>query len=73
MNKALRDQVLNLPPQERAELAQELWDSLFDHDLPAPTQEQLDEIDRRIEEHRSDPGSAIPYEKVVEQLRSRLK
>ncbi len=73
MNKALRDQAMKLPPTERAELAQDLWDSLQDHELPPPTAAQLEEIDRRIEEHRRDPGSAIPYEEVVERLRSRLK
>jgi putative addiction module component (TIGR02574 family) len=73
MNKALRDQAMKLPPAERAELAQDLWDSLAEHELPPPTPEQLEEIDRRIEEHRKDPGSAIPYEEVLERLRSRLK
>jgi putative addiction module component (TIGR02574 family) len=72
MNKALRDQVMRLPPTERAELAQDLWDSLADHAFPSPTPEQLEEIDRRIEEHRRDPGSAIPYEEVVERLKSRI-
>jgi putative addiction module component (TIGR02574 family) len=73
MNKALRDQVMGLPAAERWELAQELWESLSQADLPPPTAEQLAEVDRRIEEHRRDPASAIPYEEVVERLRSRLK
>jgi putative addiction module component (TIGR02574 family) len=72
MNKALRDQVMQLPPEERAELAQEIWDSLPDDVLPT-TREQLDEAERRLEEHRKDPASAIPWEDVREWLWSRRK
>lgn len=73
MNKALRDEVMKLPANERVELALELWDSLAANESLPPTAEQLAEIDRRIEEHERDPGSAIPFEEVMEQLRSRLK
>jgi len=40
MNKTLRDQVMSLPPQERAELAQELWNSVESDDDFALTDEQ---------------------------------
>jgi putative addiction module component (TIGR02574 family) len=73
MNKALRDQILGLPADEKIKLAMDLWDSLEEHELPPPTAEQLAEIDRRIEEHRRNPDSAIPYEQVMERLRSRYK
>jgi len=79
MNKTLRDQVMKLPPDERAELAQELWDSVHPPgsvrpDESAPlTKEQMAEIDRRLAEHERDPGSAIPWDVVKAQLRARLK
>jgi putative addiction module component (TIGR02574 family) len=80
MNKSLLlDELMQLSPSERLDIAEKLWDSLHPPGSARPgeevslTDEQLAEIDRRIEEHRKDPGSAIPYEDVVERLRSRLK
>lgn len=69
MNKELRDRAMSLPPEQRAELAQELWDSVFG-DL---SEAQKAELDQRLEEHRRDPASAIPYETVLEELRSRIR
>ena len=73
MNKILREQVMNLPAEEKIELAMDLWDSLSDDELPPPTSDQLEEAKRRLEEHRKNPDSAIPYEEVLERLRSRYK
>jgi putative addiction module component (TIGR02574 family) len=41
--------------------------------VPALTAEQLEEIDRRLEDHLRDPGSAIPWQEVRTRLRSRLE
>lgn len=72
MNKALRDQVMQLPAEERLELAHELLDSVPDADDDFElTDEQKAEIDRRIAEHERDPGSAIPWEVVRERLRAK--
>jgi len=72
MNKVLRDQVLQLPPEERLELAYDLLESLPDADDDFElTDEQKAEIDRRIAEHERDPGSAIPWEVVRERLRAK--
>ncbi len=73
MNKTLRDQVLKLPADEKIDLIMDAWNSLEDNELPLPTSEQLAEIDRRLDEHRRNPESAIPYEEVLKQLQSRLK
>ena len=51
MNKALMEDLLKLPEAERREIAQELWESLEESDLPPLTPEQMAEIDRRLEEH----------------------
>jgi putative addiction module component (TIGR02574 family) len=40
---------------------------------PALTAEQLEEIDRRLENHRRDPASAIPWQEVRARLWSRLE
>lgn len=73
MNKALLQELLQLSPAERVELAQELWDSLDETDLPPLSPEQMQEIDRRITEHERDPSRAIPWEEVRGRLRARFE
>lgn len=73
MNKALLQELMQLTPAERVEIAQELWDSLDEADLPPLTPEQMQEIDRRIAEHERDPSRAIPWEEVRDRLRARFK
>jgi putative addiction module component (TIGR02574 family) len=73
MNKALLQELLELTPADRIELAQELWASVEESDLPPLTPEQMEEIDRRIAEHERDPSRAIPWEEVREHLRARFK
>jgi putative addiction module component (TIGR02574 family) len=56
-----------LPSQDRIELAMALWESLTDEEREAEfvlTPQQEAEIDRRLEEHLANPGSAIPWEEV---------
>ena len=78
MNKSLLlDELMQLDAVERLDIAEKLWDSVHPPGSALPgetvviTPEQMAEIDRRIEEHRRNPDSAIPYEEVVERLRSR--
>jgi putative addiction module component (TIGR02574 family) len=73
MNKALLQELLQLSPAERIELANELLDSVSEEDHAPLTPEQLAEIDRRIEEHEKDPSGAVPWEEVREWLWSRRK
>ena len=59
----------HLTAAERIQLAEDLWDSIAD----APealelTDAQRAELDRRLAEHRADPGSAIPWEQVRKDL-----
>ncbi len=65
--------LLQLPAKDRIELAMALWDSLTDEDREAElalTPEQEAELDRRLEQHLADPGSAIPWEEVRRKLAS---
>jgi putative addiction module component (TIGR02574 family) len=89
MNKALRDQVMSLPADEKYELvmdelmqfspsqrlaaAHQLWESLSESDRPPPSEAQIAEAERRLDEHLRDPDSAIPYEEVMERLWTRSK
>jgi putative addiction module component (TIGR02574 family) len=73
MNKALMEDLLKLPEAERREIVHELLESLEESDLPPLTPEQMAETDRRIEEHRRDPSTAIPWEEVRDRLRDRFE
>ena len=72
MDKALLDQVMQLDPGDRLELGYRLLDSVPDADDEfLLSDEQKAEIERRMAEHERDPGSAIPWEVVREQLRAK--
>ncbi|MCH7490621.1 MAG: addiction module protein [Gemmatimonadetes bacterium] len=61
---------LSIP--ERIQLVQDIWDSIAAETEALPlTAEQQEELDRRLEEHRRDPDSAIPWEQVREELYKR--
>ncbi len=73
MNKALRDQVLSLPADEKAELAMDLWDSLAEGEIPPPTDEQLAEAERRFEAYQNDPSRGSPADVVMKRIRARFE
>ncbi len=59
--------LLGLPPDERAELAMALWDSLTNSEREAElalTPEQEVDLDRRWAEHLENPDSSIPWADV---------
>ncbi len=54
--KALLDEIIRLPPQERMELVESLLDAVdFDAAPPAVTPEQMRELSARLEHHRQNP------------------
>jgi putative addiction module component (TIGR02574 family) len=77
MNTDLLTTAKALPLPERIELAEALWDSITQDGYDPPlTAAQEAEIDHRLEEHRRNPQSAIPWEQVkadLEQKYSRPK
>jgi putative addiction module component (TIGR02574 family) len=74
MDKALLDQVMQLDPADRIELAQRLLESVADEadDSFELTDEQKAEIERRMGEHERDPSTAIPLNEFMARLRSRF-
>lgn len=73
----LEAEALSLPVHERIRLAQELWESILpeaeaDPDLLPLSEEQIQELERRLVEHERDPSSAVPWEEVRTRLRSRF-
>lgn len=66
-------ELLQLSPAERIQLAQDLWDSLpEDPELVSLDEAQLQELDRRLAEHRRDPSTAVPWEEVRARLLARF-
>lgn len=63
--------LLKLSPEERAELAMALWESLDDAHREAEcvlTPERAAELDRRMSEHVADPASGVPWSDVRRKL-----
>jgi putative addiction module component (TIGR02574 family) len=73
MNKALLDELMELTPAERIQLAEDLWDSIPLENMPPLTDEQRAELDRRWSEHQKNPGRAAPWEEVRARLWARYK
>jgi putative addiction module component (TIGR02574 family) len=73
MNKAsLIAEAMRLPRAERLQLSEDLLNSVIDDEQWLPTPDQLAEARRRLEEHRHDPSTAIPAERVLARLQSRF-
>lgn len=73
----LEAEALKLSAPERIRLAQELWDSIIPEaeenpDLLPLSEEQIQELERRLAEHERDPGSAVPWEDMRARLRARF-
>lgn len=66
-------ELMELTPEERIELAEDLWDSIGPRELPPLTPEQKEELDRRLAEHERDPSTAITWDEVKARLQSRFK
>jgi len=64
MNTGL-EQLVRLPPAERLELIEALWDSLGDSpdELPVPDW-QKKELERREAAHQLDPNSGVTWEEA---------
>jgi putative addiction module component (TIGR02574 family) len=57
---------------ERVLYVQALWDRIAEDSDEVPLSEaQRAEVRRRVEEHRADPGSAVPWEQVLARARAR--
>ena len=60
----------HLSPEERIQLAEELWDSLESAELPI-SEDLGAELDRRLERHREDPGRGRPAGDVLRDIEQR--
>jgi putative addiction module component (TIGR02574 family) len=62
----------DLNPEERLRMIEELWDSLSDQPGSVPvTDAQRQELDRRLDDLERSGPEGIPWEEVLEQIRTR--
>ncbi len=73
MNKSVLKELLELTPEERIELAEDLWDSIEPEKMPPLTAEQKQEIERRYTEHVRDPERGSTWEDVKTRLLARYR
>lgn len=60
----------HLTPEERIQLAEDLWDSLQPTQVPL-TQAQLAELEHRRALHEADPARGRPWREVVDEIERR--
>jgi putative addiction module component (TIGR02574 family) len=71
MVKIDMDSIKRLSVADRVRLVQDIWDTLQPTADESPlTEEQRRLIDQRLEDHRRDPDSAIPWEQVKARIES---
>jgi putative addiction module component (TIGR02574 family) len=78
MNKALLDELMQLDPAERLDIAIKLWESVHPPGSALPgedialTEEQIAEAERRLAEHERHPERAAPWEEVRARIKARF-
>jgi len=66
--------IAQLSVAERIQLVEDLWDSLAVNPGDVPiTQAQRDELDRRLQAHRDNPGEAASWQQVKAGIKRRAK
>ena len=62
-----KDEILDLPVEERLHLIETLWDSIDPHQLPLPESHRR-ALDEALEEYRHDPEEGQPWDDVRNEL-----
>lgn len=71
MNIATSD-ILELSVSERIQLVEDIWDSVAEAPESVPlTQNEKDELDRRLDAYHKDPNEGSPWGMVRERIKSR--
>jgi putative addiction module component (TIGR02574 family) len=73
MRNALWNELVELSPAERIELAQDLWDSVEPEDISPLTAAEMQEIERRYADHLIHPKKAVTWEEVKARLLARYE
>jgi len=65
-------EIARLSTSEKILLVEELWDSIAADEASVPVpQSHKDELDRRLESHRSHPGSLLSLEDLQSRIEKR--
>ncbi|HEX8673773.1 MAG TPA: addiction module protein [Longimicrobium sp.] len=77
MNAITISDLMHLSVDERLQLVEDLWDSIAAEAVDTPerlpvAEAQRQEILRRSEAHRINPGEAIPLEEALERIERSL-
>jgi putative addiction module component (TIGR02574 family) len=65
----LKVEISQLSIAERIQLAEDLWDSILEKQDELPlTNEQQQELDRRLKQYNQDPRSGSTWEEVKQRL-----
>lgn len=68
----LLEKARELPIPERIRLVEDIWDSIAAEPSSVElTQEQMDELERRIEYRVANPGDTVPWEVVMDEALAR--
>jgi putative addiction module component (TIGR02574 family) len=74
MNTTLLEEAKRLSMEERVQLVAAIWDTVAEDattgDLPLPDSHRL-ELDRRLDDRRSNPEAESPWTEVADRLRKR--
>lgn len=63
----------NFNKQQKLDLAKELWDEVHDDVNFELTEEQKNELDRRLQYYKDHPDNTVPWEEVQENLKKIYK
>jgi putative addiction module component (TIGR02574 family) len=73
ITRSLMNELLELSPEERIQLAEDLWDSIGPEQMPPLTTEQIREAERRYADHLRHPEKASRWEDVKARLLARYR
>jgi putative addiction module component (TIGR02574 family) len=73
MKKTPLADVLELSVPERILLVEDIWDSIAVEPETVPlTDEQREELERRLDAYHKDPAAGIPWHEVVSRIKAKV-
>lgn len=65
------EEIRKLPVEERLRLVEDIWESIrSEGDAPPLTSAQRDELERRLADHRAEPGAGDDLATVLARIRA---
>jgi putative addiction module component (TIGR02574 family) len=62
-------EILSLPPEERLQLLEVIWDSLTEIPEAIPVSDDVrEELERRLASYYANPGSARPWDTIRDEI-----